>query len=102
MDKVELSTPRLESDSLFHLREPFDSEVVDWLFRLKSAPRSWQEIKEMLKASQASEPLVRSFLTTDPPSRYSPYQGRVSDGDTLAMPAFYLRRRLRACYSTRY
>jgi L-ascorbate metabolism protein UlaG (beta-lactamase superfamily) len=71
-----LSTPRLESDSLFHLREPFDSEVVDWLFRLKSAPRSWQEIKEMLKAPQASEPLVRSFLTTDPPSIYLPYQGR--------------------------
>ena len=71
-----LSTPRLESDSLFHLHVPFDDEVVDALFRLKSAPRPWGEIKEILKAPEESECLVRSFLTTDPPPAYSPYQGR--------------------------
>jgi L-ascorbate metabolism protein UlaG (beta-lactamase superfamily) len=71
-----LSTPRLESDSLFHLRAPFDDEVVDNLFRLKTVPRPWGEIKEMLKASESSERLVRSFLTPDPPPPYSPYQGR--------------------------
>jgi L-ascorbate metabolism protein UlaG (beta-lactamase superfamily) len=71
-----LSTPRLESDGLFHLRIPFDDEIVDELFRLKSVPRPWAEIKEMLEAPEESERLVRSFLTTDPPSPYSPYQGR--------------------------
>src|SRR5262245_852530 len=71
-----LSTPRLESDSLFHLRTPFDDEVVDELFRLNSVPRPWGEIKEMLKAPEASERLLRSFLTPDPPPPYSPYQGR--------------------------
>ena len=71
-----LSTPRLESESLFHLRIPFDNEVVDELFRLKSFPRPWGEIKEMLKIPQASEPLFRSFLTSDPPPAYSPYRGR--------------------------
>jgi len=71
-----LSTPRLESDSLFHLRVPFDDEVVDELFRLKSVPRPWGEIKEMLKVPEGSERLVASFLTTDPPPTYSPYQGR--------------------------
>jgi L-ascorbate metabolism protein UlaG (beta-lactamase superfamily) len=70
-----LSTPRLESDSVFHLRVPFDDEVVDELFRLKSNPRPWGEIKEMLKAPESSEPLVRSFLTPDPPPPYSPYRG---------------------------
>ena len=70
-----LSTPRLESDQLFHLRIPFDDEVVDELFRLKSVPRPWEEIKEMLKAPEASERLVGSFLTPDPPPAYSPYQG---------------------------
>src|SRR5262249_34394907 len=69
-----LSTPRLESDSLFHLRVPFDDEVIDELFRLKSVPRSWGEIKEMLKVPGESERLVRSFLTPDPPPLYVAYQ----------------------------
>src|SRR5262245_15610727 len=71
-----LSTPRLESDSLFHLRLPFDDEVVDKLFWLKSVPRPRGEIKEMLNVPEASERLVMSLLTPDPPPRYSPYQGR--------------------------
>jgi hypothetical protein len=66
-DPFVLSTPRLESDSLFHMRVPFDDGVVDELFRLKSAPRPWGEINEMLKAPEESERLVRSFLTPDPP-----------------------------------
>jgi L-ascorbate metabolism protein UlaG (beta-lactamase superfamily) len=70
-----LSTPRLESDSLFHLRVPFDDEVVDELFGLKSVPRRWGEIKEMLRAPEASEQLVWSFLTSDPPPPYSHYSG---------------------------
>jgi len=70
-----LSTPRLESDSVFHLRVPFDDEVVDELFRLKSNPRPWGEIKEMLKPPESSEPLARSFFTPDPPPPYSPYRG---------------------------
>ncbi len=71
-----LSTPRLESDNLFHLRAPFDDEIVDELFRLKSEPRRWDEIKGLLKAPEKSEPLVRSFLTPEPPPQYSPYRGR--------------------------
>src|SRR5262249_8950084 len=70
-----LSTPRLESDLLFHLQVPFDDEVVDELFRLKSVPRPWGEIKEMLKVPEASEKLFSSFLTTDPPPAYPTYQG---------------------------
>src|SRR5262249_19935499 len=71
-----LSTPRLESDSLFHLRVAFDDEVVDELFKLKTVPRTWGEIKEMLKVPEASERLLSTFLTPDPPPRYAPYQGR--------------------------
>jgi L-ascorbate metabolism protein UlaG (beta-lactamase superfamily) len=71
-----LSTPRLECDSFFHLRVPFDHEVVDELFRLKSSPRPWGEIKEILNVPESSEPLVRSFLTSSPPRPYVPYRGR--------------------------
>jgi L-ascorbate metabolism protein UlaG (beta-lactamase superfamily) len=70
-----LSTPRLESESLFHLRVPFDDEVVDELFRLKTFPRPWGEIKDMLRVPEASEPLVYSFFTPEPPSCYKPYHG---------------------------
>jgi len=69
------STPRLESESRFHLRIPFDNEVVDELFRLKTTPRGWGEIKEMLGVPEESEPLVRSFFTPDPPPLYAPYSG---------------------------
>lgn len=71
-----LSTPRLTSDSHLHLRLPFDSEVVDELFRLKSTPRPWGEIKDLLSVPESCEPLVRSFLTPEPPPPYSPYRGR--------------------------
>src|SRR5262249_27902761 len=65
-----LSTPRLESDLLYHFRRSFDDEVVDELFRLKSVPRPWGEIKEMLEAPEESEKLVESFLTPDPQPVY--------------------------------
>jgi L-ascorbate metabolism protein UlaG (beta-lactamase superfamily) len=71
-----LSTPRLTSDSLLHLRLPFDDEVVDELFRLKSTPRPWGEIIDMLAVPESYEPLAWSFLTPDPPPGYSPYRGR--------------------------
>jgi len=54
-----LSTPRLKSDSLFHLQSPFDDEVVDELLRLKTVPRSRGDIKEMLKAPEALELYTR-------------------------------------------
>jgi len=71
-----LSTPRLELDSLFHLRVSFDDDVVDELFRLKTSPRPWGEIKEKLRVPEASDQLVRSFFTHEPSPPYSPYKGR--------------------------
>jgi len=69
------STPRLESDRLLHLHVPFDDEVVDRLFALKSSPRPWAEIAEMLHVAEATKPLVRSFFTTTAPPPYAPYRG---------------------------
>jgi len=70
-----LSTPRLEDDTSLHLRIPFASPVIDELFRLKSSPRQWEEIKEMLGISGSEMELFSSFLTPEPPPRYEPYQG---------------------------
>lgn len=70
-----LSTPRLESDNSLHLSLSFDQEVVDDLFRLKSSPLSWHEIKEMLKIPDSKDNLMCSFLTPEPPAVYVPYSG---------------------------
>jgi L-ascorbate metabolism protein UlaG (beta-lactamase superfamily) len=70
-----LSTPRLESDDRLQLQLSFDDEVVDDLFRLKSNPRSWYEIKEMLKIPDSKDTLMRSFLTSEQPPAYEPYAG---------------------------
>lgn len=70
-----LSTPRLESDDALHLRLPFSSPVIDDLFRLKSIPRLWNEIKEMLFVPDLKDDLLKSFLTQEPPHTYSPYTG---------------------------
>jgi L-ascorbate metabolism protein UlaG (beta-lactamase superfamily) len=70
-----LSTPRLPDDSSVHLRIPFNSPVVDELFRLKSSPRRGEEIKQMLGVSGSQQELLNSFLTPELPPRYEPYQG---------------------------
>jgi L-ascorbate metabolism protein UlaG (beta-lactamase superfamily) len=71
-----LSTPRLESDSSYQLRVPFDDDIVDELFRLKSSPRPAGEIREMLGVPEPLERLFRSFLTPEPPPAYAPYRGQ--------------------------
>lgn len=71
-----LSTPRLESESLFHFRVPFDGEEVDSLFEMKAKARRWGAIKELLRVPAASESLVRSFFTPQAPPSYQPYRGR--------------------------
>jgi L-ascorbate metabolism protein UlaG (beta-lactamase superfamily) len=70
-----LSTPRLESDDNLHVKVSFDDPVVDELFRLKSSPRPWGEVREILPASASQESLLQSFFTTEPPPAYQPYAG---------------------------
>jgi len=72
-----LSTPRLEDDNLLHLLVPFDHQSIDELFRLKSRPRPFDEIAEMvnLDGNGRQHELLRSFLTEAPPAKYAPYNG---------------------------
>jgi L-ascorbate metabolism protein UlaG (beta-lactamase superfamily) len=72
-----LSTPRLESDELLHVKLPFDSESVDALFEGKTRPRRVGEWKEMLglKDDRRTDALLGSFLTEQPPAPYEPYSG---------------------------
>jgi len=70
-----LSTPRLGSDDALHIPMSFSDTAVDELFRLKSVPRSWGEIKELLRLPDSQDDLLRSFLTPEPPPGYSSYSG---------------------------
>jgi L-ascorbate metabolism protein UlaG (beta-lactamase superfamily) len=70
-----LSTPRLESEHSLHLHLPFDHEAIDELFRLKTSPRPLAEIKEILQVPDSNDELLRSFLTTEAPPQYKPYNG---------------------------
>jgi L-ascorbate metabolism protein UlaG (beta-lactamase superfamily) len=70
-----LSTPRLQDDASLHLKVPFDSPVIDELFRLKSSAKQGQEIQEMLNMNGSQQELLNSMLTPEPPPRYFPYGG---------------------------
>lgn len=70
-----LSTPRLEGEKLLHLQLPFDHESVDELFRTKSIPKSFDEIRAMLELDNTSDELLSSLLTESPPPCYTPYNG---------------------------
>lgn len=70
-----LSTPRLDSENSLHLPLAFDEPEVDELFKLKAAPRRWDEIAEMLRLSNAQAAVAQSFFTTEAAPRYVPYHG---------------------------
>ena len=70
-----LSTPRLPAAGTYHWHQPFAAESVDDLFRLKTEPRPYDSIREILEVPDGAAELVRSFFTPDPPARYEPYAG---------------------------
>jgi len=71
-----LSTPRLEDNHSVHLNLAYDDEIADRLFRLKTAPRRWADIQEMLDGQNRSEELLRTFFTPQPPRQYQSYTGK--------------------------
>jgi L-ascorbate metabolism protein UlaG (beta-lactamase superfamily) len=70
-----LSTPRLQSDGSVHLKLPFAHEAIDYLFRLKTQPQSWNGIKDVLQLPDEQDKEMRSLLSTEAPARYQAYDG---------------------------
>ena len=71
-----LSTPRLGTESSVPVAASFDSPVVDWLFQLKSSPRPWREIRDILPTPRGQDSVLFSFFTTEGPPAYQPYVGQ--------------------------
>lgn len=70
-----LSTPRFENCRTVHLNIPFDSPQVDALFKLKTRPAAFPEIRDTLNLSSQDEERFRPFLTVEPPPPYQRYEG---------------------------
>ncbi|HLK56582.1 MAG TPA: MBL fold metallo-hydrolase [Chthonomonadaceae bacterium] len=70
-----LSTPRFEAENDVHLKIPFAHEGIDTLFRMRSEPRAFGEIKEMLGLEDRYDGRFREFFTTEAPPAYKRYDG---------------------------
>jgi L-ascorbate metabolism protein UlaG (beta-lactamase superfamily) len=70
-----LSTPRLESEDSLHLRRAFNDEIVDALFELKTFPKTWRQIKDLLAFEGCQDDLAQTFFTPEPPLAYKRYDG---------------------------
>jgi len=70
-----LSTPRLPDSGTVPLDLPFASPVLDKLFRMRSEPGSYPEVREALQIPDAQESLFRSFFTPAEPAHRERYQG---------------------------
>jgi L-ascorbate metabolism protein UlaG (beta-lactamase superfamily) len=70
-----LSTPRLEKGDSVQLQTPFASEQLDALFRMKSEPSAFTEIRDTLNLNHADAERFRCFLTTEKPRPYAKYEG---------------------------
>lgn len=57
------STPRLSREDAFELNEPFDSEVYDFLARLRFEPQPFETIVSRLKVKDSDIELVKSFFS---------------------------------------
>ena len=70
-----MSTPRLERGNALQLNIPFASEAYDKLFRMKTEPNSFEEIRETLNLNDEDATKLRSFLTPERPRPYDRYRG---------------------------
>jgi L-ascorbate metabolism protein UlaG (beta-lactamase superfamily) len=57
------STPKMPGPNIFELDAPFDSEVYDYLARLRHYPQPKSEVLAKLKSSSQSIDLLSDFLT---------------------------------------
>ncbi|AFY33180.1 MBL fold metallo-hydrolase [Calothrix sp. PCC 7507] len=67
------SSPILEDDKHLHLEIPFNSQIIDELFKMKNIPQSEGYIQELLGVTKKAQDKLTSFLTEKPPSPSIPY-----------------------------
>ncbi|MFS4449728.1 MBL fold metallo-hydrolase [Maribacter sp. 2307UL18-2] len=69
-----LSTPRLNSSNILHLKIPFKSEAIDKISMMKNKPFSIEQIKDILNINKNSQ-FIEKLFTREPPRTYETYKG---------------------------
>ena len=70
-----LSTPNLGDAGKLYLPLAFRSAGLDELFKMKTAPQTFDYIKEVLKVPEKDEELFSTFFTSQAPPPPARYQG---------------------------
>jgi L-ascorbate metabolism protein UlaG (beta-lactamase superfamily) len=71
-----LSTPRLSEPQALHMRLPFASESLDYLFSAKRDPKPYQELVDRCCITGEDEPIFSALFTGHQPAPYERYQGK--------------------------
>lgn len=71
-----MSTPRLDNKNVIHLNIPFNSYLIDELFEMKKKPKSFKNIKDLLKIDTKDEELFKTFFTKEKPTEFINYKGK--------------------------
>ena len=71
-----LSTPRLPSDDTVHLPISFESKAIDALFKMKTEPAPWTQIKDLMQLPDHADSSFQGFFTDKRPPAYARYTGK--------------------------
>jgi L-ascorbate metabolism protein UlaG (beta-lactamase superfamily) len=82
-----LSTPRLADETHLQISVPFNHEVIDELFKMRSAPQTFGYIKDALGVETGDEQLFRTFFTTEQHHKASS-SDRKYDGESVRIRYF--------------
>jgi L-ascorbate metabolism protein UlaG (beta-lactamase superfamily) len=69
------STPRLDGGDFVNLNIPFNSEALDKLFSMRSAPNSFDDITDALGVPSHYEQQFASLFTEQPPEERAEFDG---------------------------
>lgn len=69
------STPRLQGEGRLHLKIPFNSRIIDELFKIKSIAYPLSKIRDKLSIQEKDRELFSSFFTKESPNKSSKYTG---------------------------
>ncbi|MFQ4144470.1 MBL fold metallo-hydrolase [Chlorogloeopsis sp. ULAP02] len=67
------STPILKADKCLHLNIPFNSKIIDELFKIKNIPQPVEYIQELLGVPKKEQDKLTSLFTEKSPSHYVQY-----------------------------
>jgi L-ascorbate metabolism protein UlaG (beta-lactamase superfamily) len=70
-----LSTPRLEKGDSVQLYAPFASEKYDRLFRMKTTPAPFEDLRQAFGLEGEDAERFRRLFTADAPKPYAKYEG---------------------------